>query len=229
MALDIITWLWGDKYGPRDVVRLANAVRKHLTLAHRFNLFADRPFHGFKWPNYIERHLIQDQKLMDRSCFCRLRMFDPHWQQVHSFDGTIVSLDLDLVIVGSLDQYFIGDENFMILQGANAVNPNPFNASIMKLKAGCHPEIWNDFSLEKASKIPRHDWSDDQGWIWHKLPNASGWKAGKESGIYGFNKPGWPGGYELPTDARIVAFIGKRKPQMYWALPWIKKHWIDAA
>lgn len=225
--LDVITWLWGDKYSARDVVRLANACERHLSIAHRFHVFLERPC---KLPARIVKHDIFDRDLIGRGCFCRLRMFDPAWQLNCGFRGTIVSLDLDLVILSELDRYFAGPESFMILQGVNAVNPNPFNASIMRLKAGHHAEVWDDFSLEAASTIAHHEFPDDQGWIWHKLPDAKGWKAGSESGIYGFKKPGWPeGSLKVPKDARIVAFIGKRKPQMYWTLPWIKQHWTDAA
>jgi len=140
------------------------------------------------------------------------------------------SLDLDLALTGRLDDLLVTDSTFKILKGANAVNPNPFNCSVMLLRAGAHPEVWTDFSLEKANAVPFHEFPDDQGWIWHKLPNADTWPVGAESGIYGFHKPGWPQGiynYGLPNDARIVAFIGKRKPEMYSGLSWMKKYWRD--
>lgn len=152
-------------------------------------------------------------------------MFDPAWQRTYKFNDWIVSLDLDLVITGSLDEILKPKKDFMILKGVNAVNPNPLNGSMMMLRAGAHPEVWQDFSLEKAGKIAFHEFPDDQGWIWHKLPDADGWRGGT-CGVYAFQKPGWPGGNDLPPDAKIVAFVGKRKPERYTGLPWIKKHWL---
>ena len=74
-----------------------------------------------------------------------------------------------------------------------------------------------------------HYCTDDQGWIHHMMPSAAGWKGGKESGIYAFKKPGWPPHtFNLPQGARIVAFIGKRKPIMYERLPWVRQYWVNS-
>jgi len=157
-------------------------------------------------------------------------MFDPVWQDWHGLQGKIISLDLDLVITGEIDHLFAGNSTFKILHGANASNPNPFNASIMMLRSGEHGEVWNTFSYRDALKTRYHEFPDDQGWIWHKLPQADGWKVGSASGIYAFQKPGWPAGtLDLPDDARIVTFIGRRKPQQFQNLPWIRKYWTAAA
>jgi hypothetical protein len=158
-------------------------------------------------------------------------MFDPNWQKRNDFREPMLSLDLDLVIIKELDELTETQSTFKILKGANAVNPNPFNASVMYLKPGHHGEVWNDFTIERSKNIQYHEFPDDQGWIWHKMPEADGWQVGSESGIYAFQKPGWPlGAYgtELPSDARIVSFIGKRKPTMYSGLPWVRKHWVNA-
>ncbi len=80
-------------------------------------------------------------------------------------------------------------------------------------------------ALEAAAKVPFYEFPDDQGWIWHKLPRAAGWLAGPTSGIYGFKKPGWPPGDNLPADARLVAFPGARDPSQFTHLPWVRKYW----
>lgn len=222
--LDVICWLWGNKYGPADVSRLQKQIFKYLKKEHKFHCFADRP----TMPG-IDVRMIQDLNLCDRHCFCRLRMFDKSWQKKNDFNGYILSLDLDLVITGSLDDLFANPRSdFMILKGVNKVNPNPFNASITMLKAHTHRDVWEDFSLDAASKIAYHEFSDDQGWLWHKMPDADGWQVGADTGVYGFQKPGWPlgeYGTNLPVATRIVAFIGKRKPGMYQRLPWVEKNW----
>lgn len=227
--LDIITWLWGKKYTAHDVTRLQFQVRRNLRVDHTFHLFSDRVVAGV--PPTIRQHLISDLDLCDRHCFCRLRMFDPEWQKENGFTGHIVSLDLDVVITGTLDSLFKeGQPDFMMLKGVNSVNPNPFNGSIMMLKAGTHANIWSEFSLENAAKIKFHEFPDDQGWIWHMAPDAEGWKGGTR-GVYAFQKPGWPGyptnTMELPSDAKIVVFTGKRKPVNYTGLSWVNRHWLS--
>jgi len=221
--LNVVTWLWGSKYTEADAARLQRQVSRYLKEPHSFTVFADRDIKGGR--------RIKDPELCQRSCFCRLRMFDPEWQNENNFEGTILSLDLDLVVTGPMDDVFLDRPSFKILKGVNKINPNPLNGSIMMLKAGAHPEVWNDFSLEAADKIQKMEFADDQGWIWHKLPNAEGWTPGPATGVYAFQKPGWPleqVGFRLPKDARIVAFIGKRKPGMYQNLDWVRKHWLQA-
>jgi hypothetical protein len=95
----------------------------------------------------------------------------------------------------------------------------------MMLRTGSLPDIWRDFSLAKAYQIKFHKFPDDQGWIWHKLPNASGWKVGPESGIWSFRKRGWPHDDKLPLGARLVCFPGAADPDQVKGLPWIKTHW----
>ena len=228
MALNVITWLWGQKYGVADVARLAKATGIYLRCDHRFHCFTDRP--GASYPSAVEVHAISDPALCERNCFCRLRMFDSNWQDWYKLHGKIISLDLDLVITGEIDHLFTGDATFKILQGANASNPCPYNASVMMLRSGHHAEVWNTFSPREALKIPFYEFPDDQGWIHHKLPHADGWQAGSSSGIYAFMKPGWPAGtMALPDDARIVTFIGHRKPHQFKNLPWMQKYWTEAA
>jgi hypothetical protein len=151
-------------------------------------------------------------------------------------DDQIVNIDLDTVITGPLDPLFDRPEPFVIMQKGNASNPCPFNGALMMLRAGAHPEVWSDFSLEAAAKTAHYEFPDDQGWLWHKLPKAAGWKCGPETGVFVFRKPGWPsfdrkmkrGGDDLPKGARLVTFSGGRSPAKYEHLDWIKANWRDA-
>lgn len=211
MALIIGTWFWGTKYGLHYVKRLRNSVDRNLTMNHRFDIWQPTP---------------ADELLRD-GCLCRLKMFSPDWQADHGIveGDKIVCLDLDSVITGKLDPVFDRDEDFVILQGANAANPCPYNGSVMMLRAGKHAEVWGDFTLERVQHIPYYEFPDDQGWIWHKIPNAAGWKVGPSSGVYAFRKPAWPRDDRLPADARLVAFPGKRDPSQFMHVPWIADHW----
>lgn len=229
--LTVVTWWWGDKFGADYVIKLAAGVRHYLQQEHRFVLITDDVLGrgvevGLKakcavWP-IPDKHL-----LATKGCFARLRMFDPKWQKVNGVKDRLVCIDLDTVITGPLDPLFYRPEPFVIMQGGNAVNPCPYNGALMMLRPGAHPEVWNDFSLEAAGKAPFHRFPDDQGWIWHKVPNAAGWKCGAETGVYVYQKPGWPGGRAatgLPEGARLVTFIN-RAPSDLMHLGWVKRYW----
>lgn len=225
--LVVTTWLWGKKYGADDLRKLAAGVKRHLGEPYRFLCLTDdlsrEPIQGVDYRPIPDPHLVDH-----RGCVVRLRMFDPRWQFIREIypGDRIVCMDLDSIPTGPLDPLFTRPETFMILQGANAANPCPFNGSLMMLRAGSHPEVWSEFSLEALATIAFHEFPDDQGWIWHKLPNASGWKAGAQSGVYAFQKPGWPNGSDdLPADARLVVFPGWRDPSKFTHLSWVKEHW----
>lgn len=213
MALIISTWLWGNKYSDEYVERLRRGVEKHHPKRYTWRVFRPEP---------EDEYLTQIP-----GCLCRLRMFDRQWQdrQGLSKGDRLVTMDLDSIVTGSFEYLFITDERFMILKGANTVNKCPFNGSLMMLKVGSYPEVWNRFSLDAVSRVPHHDYPDDQAWIWHMMPNSSGWVAGFSSGVYAFKKHGWPPGDGLPPNARLVVFPGWRDPQMFIHLPWVKKHW----
>lgn len=230
--LTICTWLWGDKYGLNDVERLAAGLARNLSIPYRFRCITNEPkrFDGrdiLAWP--IDDKRVNDLLLV-KGCFARLKMFDQAWQKAHqigySSDDRLACIDLDVVITGQLDTIFNHLElSFAIVQGANSSNPCPYNGSLFMLQPGVHQDVWLDFSLEAAKKIPFYEFPDDQGWLAHKIPGAPMWQVGPGSGIYAFQKPGWPKGDALPADAKLVVFPGWRSPNKFKHLPWIKKHW----
>lgn len=225
--LVITTWLWGSKYNASDVEKLSASVSRNLNQPHMFVCVSDRLM---SFSGGIIRRSIKDRNLLlVDGCFARLRMFDPEWQSgfwvKQEPDDRIVNIDLDTVITGNLDLLFDRKEPFLIMQGANSVNPCRFCGAMMMVRRGAVPHLWSWFSLDDAMKIPFHKFPDDQGWIWAKEPNAAGWQCGRD-GVYAFHKPGWPkGSDDLPSDARLVTFNGFRSPQMFNSLPWIREHW----
>jgi len=221
--------LWGSKkYSVDDVAKLRAGVRRHLRTPHRFICLSENDFSLAD----VEVAPIENMELtLMPGCFVRLRMFDPMWQERWiwprpSSDDRLVNMDLDTVIVGGLDGLLERSEQFVILQGGNAANPCKFGGALMMLRPGAVPDVWGSFSIEAAMNIPRHEFPDDQGWIWHKHPEAAGWECGPKSGIYVFRKPHWPNGDYLPKDAVMVTFNGWRSPRGFAdKIEWIREHW----
>lgn len=230
--LTILTWWWGDKYPTKYVRRLAAGLARNIRQPFRLAVVADIetvPYYDLD--RDIDVVPILDLDLIQiPGCLARLRMFDPAWQRRHFPDATaLVSIDLDAIVTDGLDATLGRREDFVILTGANAANPCPYNGSLFLLRPGTHAEVWHDFSLAKARRVPRYEIADDQAWLWAMIPNAAGWRAGPESGVYAFQKPGWPPGKtDLPVGARLVAFPGWRDPAKFEGLPWIKRHWVGA-
>lgn len=226
--LKIVTWFWGSKYPLDWVVRLAAGVRRNLHQPYEFILVCDKKLSGSL--KFVDRVIEQPSELYERKgCFARLIMYSPEWQQRHGIEGRLVCMDIDSVITGPLDPLFDRPESFVILQGGNAANPCPYNGALQMVRSGTHSEVWSNFTWEAGQKTPFHEFPDDQGWLSVQVPNAAGWKCGKESGVYVFQKPGWPGyprfGNGLPSGARLVTFNGWRSPSKFKHLHWISRNW----
>lgn len=226
MALTFVTYLWGNQYSVDYVAKLSASILRNTGGAHRFVVVSDGA--GVAIDGVTNWRIPEEDIALTKipGCFVRLRMFDSAWQAKHGIgpDDRLVGLDLDTVITGPLDPLFDRPEPFCILQGGN-VNPCGFNGSLMMLRGGAHPEIWRDFTIDAASCVPFYQFPDDQGWLWHKLPKAAGWKTGPSSGAYVFMKPGWPGGERLPQGARYVTFAGWRDPSKFTHLSWVRENW----
>ncbi len=212
--LTVLTWLWGTKYPASHVEKLKAGVARNLRMPHQFVCV------GIDIP-------IEDEHLLTfrDGCYCRIRMFDPAWQAKHGFDR-IICLDLDMVVTGPLDPLFDRPEPFMILHGGH-FNPCPFNGSVMMVERGARPEIWSRFNPLDAELVAIADgtWrGSDQTWIAHVAPDASGWTS--KDGIYAYRKPAWGSGDDLPKDARLVAFPGKKDPSQLTHLKWVRENWV---
>jgi hypothetical protein len=222
--LVVCTFLWGSKYDPAYVERLAAGVRRNLKQPHRFLCMTERERNA-TFSDGVERHAVKDPHLIGRGCFPRLRLWDGGWQKNRGIgDGDrVASVDLDNVVVGPLDALFERPEDFVILQGVNASNPNPYNASMFMLRPGTNMHVWQDFSPEAAAKVPHDSFPDDQAWLAEMVPGAGAW--GPKDGVYAFAKPGWPKGENLPTNARVVCFPGHRDPAKFTRLGWVRDNW----
>jgi hypothetical protein len=211
MALTVVTWIWGNKYPNFYIRRLDYGLRLHLEPPFRFVVLQPLP----------------EDLWLTGGCLCRMRLWDPAFQERNGIrpGERVLQLDLDLVITGRLEPIVDRDEDLVILAGANAANPCPFNGSVVMMRAGEDSDLWFDLNAEVLRTIPSYQFPDDQGWIHFKRPGAAVWNVGPSSGIYAFKKPGWPPGNDLPADARLVCFPGKRDPAQFEHLPWIKKYW----
>ena len=211
--LKIATWVWGTKYNADYVRRWRDGINRNLRQPHDLLIFS---------PDDDTRYLTEI-----KGCFCRLKMFSPEWQEKIGLETgeRLVCTDLDVVFTGPLDPLFDRPEEFVILGGANALNPCDFNGSLMMLRGGSNHQIWSEFSVEKAKKQPFFEFADDQQWLFNNLPSAATWRVGKSSGIYSFQKRGWPGNDILPEGARCVVFPGWRDPSRFLKLEWIRENW----
>lgn len=108
--LDIVTILcmkWGNKYTASYVNKLYNMVKRHVTLPFRFVCFTDDAV-GIK--NNIEIFPIPT---LETNQILHTSTKERGWNKLLTFKaplyditGPVLFLDLDIVIVGNIDEFF---------------------------------------------------------------------------------------------------------------------------
>lgn len=163
-------------------------------------------------------------------CYRRLKLFSRETQRemrIHPGDS-VVSFDLDVVIVDEISGLFDRDVPFIAWKGKGAFQPHVYNGSLWMFKAGELEWMWTEFDPIKSPRETRaaRFFGSDQGWLSFRLAteNSPGWN--DKDGVYSYSRDVRM--RVLPHKARIVFFNGKHKP---WdevtcrQTPWVARHW----
>lgn len=234
--LTFVTWFWAAKPGYRStfdadcVNNLFRMVDRHYQAPHRnicvtnlpkgidasIEIVPDRE--DFKeMPNPNGSH--------NPSCYRRLRAFAPDAGEV--FGERLVSLDLDVVIVGDLMPLFDRPEDFIIWGQSDFPRRQFYNGSLWMLRTGTRTKVWTEFDRHAPLKAAKRGHKgSDQGWLSYVLgPHEAKW--GEQDGIYSYRVHVAPRGNVLPENARLIAFHGRTDPWDYnmQQVPWIREHY----
>ena len=144
--VNVICMRWGTKFGPEYPNRLHAMVSRHLKRPHRFICMTDdargmsagieaRPLPDFDDPGGPERG----------------------WRKISTFRrplfdlvGPTLFLDLDIVIVDSIDPLFDHAGEFLIIKDWVRPWRPTGNSSVYRFEVGAHPELLDRFQREAA-------------------------------------------------------------------------------
>lgn len=243
----ILCMKWGTKYGPEYVNRLYGMVRRHLRGDFKFVCLTDRS-EGI-------RPEVQCLPIPPLALTPKPGQRDMAWRKLTTFEadlhglrGTALFLDLDVVIVGPLDDFFTQPGQFLIIHDYprfwRSRNRVTGNSSVYRFELGAHADVLAYFRAH-MDEIPAQ-FRNEQAFLsdfLHRQGKLSYWPAGwcpsfKYSGI-----PAWPSNYWkppfVPPEARIVIFHGECNPPDALAgrrnkrfahiepARWIAEHWRD--
>jgi hypothetical protein len=210
------------------VYALRDMIRRNFDRPHRFVCVTDRP---------QELSGVETIPLWDDcsqipspighsypSCYRRLKVFAPDAGEI--FGERLVSIDLDTVIVGDLVPLFDRPEDFVIWGESDFPHTTPYCGSLWMLKTGTRPQVWTEFDPLTS---PRKAWKagcrgSDQGWLSYILGHKEA-KWTRKDGVYSFRKHIAKWGNQLPADAKLVSFHGRRDPWSYdcQQIDWVKR------
>ena len=149
--LEIICYRWGTLYPAQEVNILHASVARNLSIPHRFHCVTDDPA-GLA-PQIIA-HPLPDEG------------FDGIWRKLGTFrrnflglEGRhVVSLDIDIVIVGNLD--FLADrpdvDLWIARNWARKYGSAKGSGSVYRLKVGSHFHVWENFMANPEAAVEAH-------------------------------------------------------------------------
>ncbi len=241
--VNVICMRWGTVYGPHYVNRLYAMVRRHLSQPFRFVCLTDSPdpLH----PD-IETRPIPEVELPGHRGQQPWRKLALFTSPLADLEGPTLFLDIDLIIVDSLDPLFEHPGQFCIIENWTQMGSGVGNSSVFRFEAGQHGYVLDTFRSK-----PFEHWyqthTNEQTVVSRTVKEVTFWPADwcvsfKHSclpgGIGGWKNWVWPAG--IPQGARIVVFHGHPNPDEAaagrWpggphkhlrAVPWIAQHWHD--
>ncbi|MCW5695786.1 MAG: hypothetical protein KIS96_03515 [Bauldia sp.] len=223
LTLAVVTYLYRGAAGYRaeHANILRRMVARHLSVPHAFWCVGDDPS-GLD-PE-VRFHPCDASLLPLSGCYVKLEM----WKREAGFFGSrILLLDLDTIIVGSLDELVARPEPVVLYRDPlfGRAEGWLYNGAFVLMEPGARPEVWESFDPKsspaavKASGLRLHD----QAWLGMVLgPDmpvvtaADGVLSFKHDGVRELGAP--------PPHARIVFFHGRPKP---WQVDsaWIAEHY----
>jgi hypothetical protein len=175
-------------------------VARHLSLPYRFLCLTDdlRGLEG-----------VDTQPLTDS--------LDGWWNKLLLFKpgvltGRMLYLDLDVVIVDSLDPLAERTEPLCIIR--DYCFPDQYNSSVMAFHANAHPQIWERFTQQVAKRL-----HGDQNWITEQVPGAYLWPP---EWCVSYK---WGAAQKLPKGARVVVMHGQPKPHELPPSHYLRRLW----
>ncbi len=237
----ILCMKWGTKYSPEYVNRLYAMVRRRLSGDFRFVCLTDDALGIRPEVQCLPIPPLDLPEDIPERGWTKLATFSA---DLHGLRGTALFLDLDVVIVGSLDAFFEHPGEFLIIHDYKRPWRVTGNSSVYRFELGAHPEVLAHFRthVEKVRAAFRNEQSYLSDFM-HRKSRLAYWPAGWCPSFKYHCIPAWPSNYRrapfVPPGARIVIFHGECNPpdalagrrnrrlRFIRSAGWVAEHWKE--
>ena len=243
-TVNVLCIKWGRKYGPEYVNKLHAMVKRHLHRPFRFICLTDDT-HG------IEPHIeVKPIPMVGFSEFDSRQTwtFGHGWlkltsfaQPLHDIVGRTLFLDLDIVIVDSIDAFFDQPGEFCVIKEWDK-RDGTGNTSVYLYTVGAHTDALAYLKDQYPTSIA--DVRNEQEFITQYLGRQGkvsfwpqGWCVSFKRHCVPRGLRSWVQAPTIPAGAKIIAFHGKPNPpdaiagdsgKWYRRVPptqWVADHW----
>jgi hypothetical protein len=239
--MNIICMKWGDKFPAEYVNRLYAMVARNLSGEFRFVCFTENS-DGIR--DEVEIQGLPELDLPPGSPERGWRKLTVFKNDFGGLSGPTLFLDLDVVIVGSLDKFFTHPGEFLIAHDKKNPGKVEGNSSVFRFEIGQYPQILEYF--EQNSELVKSEVRHEQAYLsreMHKLDKLEYWP---DEWVPSFKYrccPSWIRSWfeapSIPDGAKVILFHGLPNPpeaitghsgKWYRHIqpsPWIKDYWTE--
>lgn len=243
MTYTVICMKWGTAYGPEYVNILEAMVKRHLTLPHQFICFTN-DITGIN--PHIETRDIPEIPLGSAPVWSGWRKLASLSPKV-GIEGTVLFLDLDLVIMENIDAFFTHEPGkFCIIENWTQPGQKIGNSSVYRYEADKHHDIFDDFS-QRHEQIYNHDViTNEQHYLTWEVAKKHEVVFWPDKWCRSFKRHSLPNKLlryfitpKAPPECKILVFHGPPKPidaaygrwpqkgKFLRPAPWILSHWRE--
>ncbi|MDO4550880.1 MAG: glycosyltransferase [Planctomycetia bacterium] len=212
---NIICMKWGNRYDAKYVNILAAMVKRHLTPPYRFVCFTDNVENIHP---EVETFPLPEMQLNQHDPERGWRKLTVFQEKLADLSGPALYLDLDVVILNSLDDFFTVPGEFRIIKDWNLHGTIIGNSSVFRFEIGKHPDVLHRF-YENRENIKKN-FRNEQAFLsfaMHEKGVLEYWDADWCKSFKTHCMRTFPLGYFMAakypgTETKIVVFHGKPNP-----------------
>jgi hypothetical protein len=240
----IVCMKWGTRYPADYANRLWSMIKRNTKRPTQLVCYTD-DVTGLD--SEIVAYPLPNITLPDRVTWTPWRKISLWAPSLEGLSGNVLFLDLDLVITGSLDEFFDFEPNstFCVIENWTQMGSGIGNTSVYRFKVGAHPYLLHD--LEQRPEEILAKYRNEQTYLSPLITEKTFWPAQWCVSFKHNLMPRWPVNFvkvpPLPSDVKLVAFTGKPDPddardgkwpvnaawkKLYKHVrptPWIGEHW----
>lgn len=228
MLQTIICAKWGTRYPASYVNCLWSMIQRNTSRETVLVCYTDDP-NGIDAA--VKTYPMPELKLPQKVANKPWRKVGLWRSDLEGVSGNVLFMDLDVVITGSLDEFFDfePDTTFCVINNWTQPGLEIGNTSVYRFKVGAHPYLFENLAASGDDVIAEHP--NSQTYISRTIREKTFWP---EDWCVSFKHnlmPRWPLNFfrttPLPPETKVVCFTGKPDPDDArdgkWPAPWYKK------
>lgn len=239
----VICIKWGTRYGVDYLNRLASMIKRNAKRPTRLVCFTENAQGADPWVQIAPLPEINIPPSVAWTPWRKLSL----WQYpLHDLQGDVLFFDLDVVITGSIDEFFDFEPGrFCVAENWTQPNSGIGNTSVYRFPVERMKHIFDDFNRDPEAILKR--FRIEQQYISAVVDDMVYWPPEWCISFKHSVLPRWPMNFfvtpRLPEGTKLVAFTGKPDPDEaaigVWPVkspwkklykhvrptPWIIEHW----